>query len=255
MSVKKRIIPLLTTIDSRLVKSIKFDKLIDVGDPIKTAKIFNDSDADELILLNIKRNNRTVSDSLKLIDKIAKNCFMPLSVGGGIRSYVDAKNLFNSGADKVIINSATFENKKLIEEISINYGSQSIIVSLDFKKNGNLYDIYSECGTYKQNIYMKKYIDEIEKIGIGEIFINSIDSDGSMKGFDLNLFNFVSQYTKAPLIGCGGAGNFKHLKDAFLNCNLSAVACGSLFNFGDNNPIRAKNYLSNYNLDFKLVNQ
>ena len=134
MPVKKRIIPLLTVIDNFLVKSINFNKLINVGDPIKSAKIFNDSDADELIILNIHRENRNVNSFLNLVENIAKNCFMPLAIGGGVNTFEDSKNLFNSGADRIIINTSIFKNFSLLDEISLNYGKEAIIASLDFKK-------------------------------------------------------------------------------------------------------------------------
>ena len=253
MSVKKRIIPLLTVVDNVLVKSIKFEKLINVGDPVNSAKIFNDSDADELILLNINRENRELNKFLKLLENISKNCFMPLSVGGGVNSLEDSRKLFNSGADKVVINSSIFKNINLVNEISETYGKQSIVVSLDFKKKDNEFKIFSECGKNEIKLEISQFIKKVEKIGVGEFFINSIDFDGTMSGLDLKLFKYFEQFSSTPIIGGGGAGNFYHLKDAFLNCNLSAVACGSLFNFGDNNPIRAKNYLSNFGLDFKLI--
>ena len=254
MPVKKRIIPLLTVIDNFLVKSINFNKLINVGDPIKSAKIFNDSDADELIILNIQRENRNVNSFLNLVENIAKNCFMPLAIGGGVNTFEDSKNLFNSGADRIIINTSIFKNFSLLDEISLNYGKEAIIASLDFKKINNDYYAFSNCGNIKESIKIDNLIEKIDNY-VGELFINSIDNDGSMQGMDINLFKYISSFTDTPLIGCGGVGNFNHLRDAFLECNLSGVACGSLFNFGDNNPIRAKNFLTNYDLDFKLINQ
>ena len=179
---------------------------------------------------------------------------MPLAIGGGVNTFEDSKNLFNSGADRIIINTSIFKNFSLLDEISLNYGKEAIIASLDFKKINNDYYAFSNCGNIQESIQIDNLIEKIDNY-VGELFINSIDNDGSMQGMDINLFKYISSFTDTPLIGCGGVGNFNHLRDAFLECNLSGVACGSLFNFGDNNPIRAKNFLTNYDLDFKLINQ
>ena len=192
---------------------------------------------------------------LDLIKLICKNCFMPISVGGGIKNFEDAKNLFKAGADKIVLNSVFFEDKNLIREISSNYGGSSIVMSLDVKKKNNSYDIYSDCGRKKERVEINEYLKDIENIGVGELFINSIDQDGTMKGYDINLLKMISSMTTIPLIGCGGVGNVSHIKELFLNCNFNAAACSSLFNFGDNNPIRVKNFLTNYNIDFKLIDQ
>ena len=252
---KKRIIPILSFIDNRLVKSIKFNKLINVGEPIKAAKIFNDSDADEIILLNINRNNRCVAETSRLLDKLSRNCFMPISVGGGIKNFNDAKLLFDAGADKVVINTKAYTNSSLIKSISEKYGPQSIVLSIDVRLQNNEYKLYSDCGNNLELTSLETHILKMENIKIGEVLINSIDRDGTMKGYDNTLLKLVSKISSRPIIACGGAGNFNHLKIAFLKNNISAVACGSLFNFGDNNPIRAKNYLINYNLDFKMIDQ
>jgi len=252
---KKRIIPLLNFIDNKLFKSIKFNKLINVGDPIRAAKIYNDSDADEIILLNINRYKRNVKETSYLLDKLSKNCFMPISVGGGIKNFNDAKSLFDAGADKVIINSLSYKDHSLIKTISKKYGSQSIILSIDVRFQNNTYKLFSNCGSKLETVTLREHIIKMENNMIGEILINSIDRDGTMEGFDNKLLKLTSSITSKPIIACGGAGNFNHLKNAFVNNRISAVACGSLFNFGDNNPIRVKNYLSNYNLDFKLIDQ
>lgn len=252
---KKRIIPLLTFIDNKLVKSINFNKLINVGDPIKAAKIYNDSDADEIVLLNISRNNRDVKETSKLLDKLAKNCFMPISVGGGIKNYEDVQMLFNAGADKIIFNSLSYANTSLIRRISEDFGNQSIVISLDVRLKNKNFSLYSNCGNKFENVTLKQHISNIGEEFIGEILINSIDRDGSMIGFDEALLKNIVSITSKPIIACGGAGNLDHLKKAFLQYKISAVACGSIFNFGDYNPIRIKKFLINYNLDFKMIDQ
>jgi cyclase len=252
---KKRIIPVQLLLNNRLVKTKSFDKYIDVGNPIRSSKTYNDSDADELIFLNIDKKDRSVKPLLKVLEEVSKACFMPLALGGGIKNLDDIKNLFRSGADKIIINSKIYENYDLITKSSDLFGKQSIVISIDVKKNYNNkeYELFSECGQKKENISLQDHLKKCEKSGAGEIFIISIDNDGLMKGYDINLISQVVESCNLPIIACGGAGNFNHMKDAFEKTNISALACGSLFNFGDNNPIRAKSFLQNYNLNFKIV--
>lgn len=252
---KKRIIPVQLLIENRLVKTIKFDKYRDVGNPISSSKIYSDSDADELVLLNISRNSRNVKDIISLIQKISEVCFMPLSIGGGIRNLSDVNQLIRNGADKIIINSAVYQNKSIIKQISENFGKQAVIVSIDVKRNANdgTHSLWSDCGRVLEKVGLHEHISHCVDQGAGEILINSIDADGTMKGYDVSLIKSVVESVKIPVIGCGGAGNFNHLRDTFLKTNVSALACGSLFNFGDNNPIRAKAFLKNYNLPFKVI--
>lgn len=252
---KKRIIPVQLLLKDRLVKTKSFNKFIDVGNPIRSSKIYNDSDADELIFLNIDRDERSIKPLIKVLEEVSKVCFMPLALGGGIKNIEDIKFLFRSGADKVIINSEVYKNYKLIEETSSLFGKQSIVISIDVRRNNEngKFVLYSECGKKKQDISLQEHIKRCELSGAGEIFINSIDNDGMMIGYNIDLIEAVAKICNLPIIACGGAGNFNHMKEAFEKTNIAALACGSLFNFGDNNPIRAKSFLQNYNLKFKIV--
>ncbi len=253
---KKRIIPVQLLLNNRLVKTKKFDSFLDVGNPVKSSKIYNDSDADELVFLNIERENRTINPLLNILQEVSKVCFMPLALGGGISKIDDIKTLFRNGADKVIINSLVYNNYDFLKEASQIFGKQSIVVSIDVKKSedeSSKYNLYSNCGKTKEEISLKEHLKFCESSGAGEIFINSIDQDGMMRGYDVNLIDNVVKNCSLPIIACGGAGNFNHMKEAFKKTNISALACGSLFNFGDNNPIRAKSFLKNYNLNFKIV--
>ena len=253
--VKKRIIPVQLLIDGRLVKTVKFDSYRDVGDPVASSKVYNSQYADELVFLNINRSNRSIKPLLSLIEKVSEVCFMPLSLGGGIKNLDDAKELIKNGADKVIVNSECYEDIMLVSKIANKFGSQSVIVSIDAKKNDitGEYELYSDCGRKHENILLEEHIKSVTKYGAGEIFINSIDRDGTMAGYDLGLIKRVVQNTSLPIIACGGAGNYEHMKEIFIETGVSALACGSLFNFGDNNPIRAKAFLSNYQLPFKVI--
>lgn len=251
---KKRIIPILLYHKRRLVKSIKFRNFRDVGDPVKTAKVFSDQDADELILLNIERCNNIDSNFFDVVRKISNNCFVPLTIGGGIRELKDVKKLFESGADKVVVNSTSFSKKELLQSISDLYGNQSLVVGVDTisDKQNNTWTLNSFCGQREEYVDLDDHLNSVMQYGVGEIFIQSITNDGEMSGFDLQLIRKVKSLISVPLIVGGGSGNFQHLKKAF-DSGADAVACGSLFNFGDNNPLRAKAFLKNYDIPLKKI--
>ncbi len=252
---KKRIIPIQLLIDNRLVKTIGFGEYRDVGNPVSSSKIYNDSDADELVFLNINRDERSIDPLLSLIKKVSEVCFMPLSLGGGIKNIDDASRLINNGADKIVLNSSIYDDLDLIDKIAYKFGNQAVVASVDVKKNNSTkkYDLYSNCGREKKSVDLLDHLKRIEDHGAGEIIITSIDQDGTMKGYDKDLIKIAVENTAIPIIGAGGAGTFDHLKEAFLETDVSALACGSLFNFGDNNPIRAKAFLTNYSIPFKVI--
>ena len=252
---KKRIIPVQLLINNRLVKTVRFDKYRDVGNPVSSSKIYNDSDADELVFLNINRDNRSIEPMLSLVKKVSEVCFMPLTVGGGINNLVDAAKLINNGADKVVINSAVYRDPTLIGRIADIFGNQAVVVSIDACRNpeSNCYQLYSDCGRRLEEAELEEHVIFCVEQGAGEILVNSIDADGTMQGYDTDLIQHVTECSRVPVIGCGGAGTFGHMQDAFLKTKVSALACGSLFNFGDNNPIRAKAFLSNYGISFKVI--
>ncbi|MDZ4677671.1 MAG: imidazole glycerol phosphate synthase cyclase subunit [Oligoflexia bacterium] len=250
---KKRIIPVQLLMNDRLVKTAKFDTHRDVGDPVASSRVYNSQYADELVFLNINRKNRSVNTLLALIEKVSEVCFMPLSFGGGIVKLEDAEQLIKNGADKVIVNSSNYENKNLITQIADKFGAQAAIASIDARFENGEYVLHSNCGTKRENVSLENHVKDLIERGAGEIFINSIDRDGTMTGYDLGLISRVMKCASVPVIACGGAGTYEHMKLAFLETRVSALACGSLFNFGDNNPIRAKAFLSNYDLNFKKV--
>jgi cyclase len=252
---KKRIIPVQLLINNRLVKTVNFGSYKDAGDPISSSRIYSQQDTDELVFLNIDRKKRDINELIPLIRKVSEVCFMPLSVGGGIKYLKDAEQLIENGADKIVINSTCYTKPELIREIADKFGVQAVVISIDVKYdfiNGQ-YNLYSECGKKRENISLMEHIVSVTKNGAGEIFINSIDRDGTMTGYDINLIKEVMRYTSIPVIACGGSGNFDHLKEVFTKTDVSALGCGSVFIFGDNNPIRAKSFLSNYNINFKVV--
>ena len=253
---KKRIIPIQLLINSgRLVKTTNFGNYRDVGDPVASSKIYNAQYADELILLNIDRENRSINLLVDVLWRVSEACFMPLAVGGGMKSFDDAKVLITGGADKVVLNSVCYSNPALITEIVEIYGSQAVTVSIDAAWDDRLQDyaLYADCGRRKEELRLPEHIARVVEAGAGEILINSIDRDGTMSGYDIELLRRVTSISPIPVIACGGAGNYLHLKEALVEAEVSAAACGSLFNFGDNNPIRAKAFLTNYGIPLKVI--
>ncbi len=249
---KNRIIPIQLLSNQRLVKTTKFSAPRDVGDPIMSSKVYSNQDADELILLNIDRVDNSVDTLVSTVKKIATECFVPFSVGGGISSLRDAQKLFSAGADKIIINSATFDNPQVITEIASLAGTQAVIVGIDVKLINGDFIIYSNSSTIAQSVSLSDHISRVITAGAGEIMIQSIDNDGLMQGYDINLIKDTVRQSSVPVIAAGGAGSFEHLNEAF-QAEANAVACGSLFNFGDNNPLRAKAFLSNLGIPLKRI--
>ena len=225
----------------------------DVGNPAKSSQVYSDQDADELILLNIARDRSFPTQFVQIVSQIAKNCYVPLAVGGGIQTKIQALSLFEAGADKIVLNSQAYENPSLITEIARDLGKQAIIVGIDVKKNRrNDYNCLSDCSRRFENISLINHVQRVIEAGAGELFIQSIDNDGMMNGYDLELLSFLIQRSSVPIIIAGGAGNFMDLLKAF-QIGASGAAYGSLFNFGDNNPLGAKAFLKNYNIPLKIV--
>ncbi|MHB1204290.1 MAG: imidazole glycerol phosphate synthase subunit HisF [Rhodospirillaceae bacterium] len=251
---KKRIIPVQLLLNDRLVKTVRFGEFRDVGDPVKSSAVYSAQRADELVFLNIARDQVSVKPLADVIAQVSKVSFMPFAVGGGIRTFEDAAFLIKNGADKVVINSAAYRDKEMITKISDRFGAQAVVVSIDARRSaGGGYVLKSSCGTVTEDITLAGHIRACEAAGAGEFFVQSIDQDGTMAGFDIPLIREACRSATVPVIGCGGSGDYNQLRDAFLETNVSALACGSLFNFSDSNPIRAKAFLSNHGLAFKVV--
>lgn len=192
---------------------------------------------DEIIVLDASKSHKNIHNFSDIIEKLVKNVFIPISAGGGIRSLEDAYLLFNSGADKIVLNSLLIDNPNMVKSMVKQYGSQSILASIDCKFNGKDYDIYVRDGTEKVDIKLENYITYLEDLGVGEIYLNSIDKDGTGFGFDNALISKINFLTKVPLIIAGGAGNENHLSVGLKIDNVNAVATANLFNFiGDGLP-------------------
>lgn len=250
---KRRIIPVELLQNGRLVKSTRFADYRDVGDPVKSSKVYSDQDADELLILNIVASHDAVVLLAQRLQAIARECFVPITAGGGIRDIEDARLLFQSGADKVSVCSAAFSDTRLLNDIAVQFGSQALVVCVDVVRaaDGSL-TLMSDGGRQAQPVALADHLAAVASAGAGEILIQSIDRDGCMQGYDTALIAQVTRATRLPVIALGGAGQIIHLKDAF-DQGAEAAACGSLFNFGDNNPLRAKALLKNYNVPLKKI--
>jgi len=250
---KKRIIPCLDIKNGRVVKGINFINLIDAGDPSEQAKIYNDNGADEICFLDITASNEDRNIILDTVKKTAEKCFVPLTVGGGIRTIKDIKNLLLSGADKVSINTAAVTNQKLVSEGAAKFGSQCIVVAVDAKKVGdNKWEVFTHGGKKSTGIDVLKYIEKMEKIGAGEILLTSMDRDGTKKGYDLDLTKKVCGITNIPVIASGGVGNLEHLYQGFKIGKASAVLAASIFHFGEFSIQDAKKYLDSKGIPVRI---
>jgi imidazole glycerol-phosphate synthase subunit HisF len=250
--IKRRIIPIELLAGGRLVKTRQFGNPRDVGHPVKSSQVYSDQDADELVLLNIDRDNRSVRELIGWVEKIAEYCFVPLAVGGGVSHISHAEDLFRAGADKVVVNTGAYDDPQLIGQMSGQFGSQSVVISIDVERQGGQVQLKKACGRQNIDISIREHLCRSVEAGAGEVLINSIDRDGMMVGYDLALLQEAIDTVDVPIIICGGAGQFLHLKDA-LELGADGVACGSLFNFGDNNPLRAKAFLKNYDIPLKRI--
>lgn len=245
----KRIIPVQLLLDGRLVKTRQFDRLRDVGNPVSSSRIYYANGADELIFLNIHRGMRSVAPLIKVMQEVSQVLFVPLAAGGGIWSQREARDVINAGADKVVLNTAVYHRFEVVRQIAETLGSQSVVVAIDVRKDGDTWACYSNCGQRRQDVLLQDHIECAIANGAGEILIQSIDRDGERSGYDIDLVKVVCTYARStPVIALGGAGTYAHVKALFDETNVDAAACGSLFNFGDNNPLRAKAYLRNHGI-------
>lgn len=224
-----RIIPVLLLNDSGLCKTTQFKNPNYLGDPLNAVKIFNEKEVDELILLDIRATPDEREPNYRWIKDIVSESFMPIGYGGGVKSLDQIKKLFNLGIEKIILNSSALDSDLIYNSAKI-YGSQSIVVSIDTRKNifGN-YILYTNCGKYKHSISPVQFSRNVVERGCGEIIIQSIDNDGMMNGYDLKLVESISKSVEVPVVALGGAGSVKDLKDGVILGGASAVAAGSLF--------------------------
>ena len=240
---KNRIIPCLDVKNGRVVKGINFVELKDAGDPVEQAKIYSQGGADEICFLDITASNENRATIYDVVKNTSKQCFVPLTVGGGVRSVDDINKLLNCGADKVSINTAAVKNPKLVEKSSKKFGSQCIVVAIDAKKNKNTWEIYTHGGRKNSKINAIDFAKKMENCGAGEILITSMDRDGTQSGYDIDLVRKVSSETNIPIIASGGVGKLDHLAEGIKLGKASAVLAASIFHYGKYSINEAKKYL------------
>ena len=248
---KNRIIPCLDVKDGRVVKGINFMNLKDAGDPVEQAKIYSDGGADEICLLDISASNENRDTIYEVVEKTSKKCFVPLTVGGGVRSVEDINKLLNCGADKVSINTAAVKNPKVILESSRKFGSQCIVVAIDAKKSKKSWEIFTHGGKISTGIDALEFALEMEKFGAGELLVTSMDKDGTQSGYDIDLVKKISSSVNIPIIASGGVGSLDHLVDG-IKSGASAVLAASIFHYGSYSINEAKKYLASKNIPVRI---
>ena len=249
---KTRLIPCLDVKNGRVVKGVNFIDLKDAGDPVEQAKFYDDSGADELCFLDITASHENRGTILGVVERTAEQCFIPLTVGGGIRSLEDIRSLLAAGADKISINTAAVKNPGLVESAAKKFGSQCIVVALDARRTNNSYEIFTHGGRNQTGIDALDWAQQMESLGAGELLLTSMDRDGTQKGFDLELTQMIADAVKIPLIASGGVGKLQHLVDGVKVGHASAVLAASIFHFGTYSIEEAKSYMKSKGIAIRL---
>jgi cyclase len=242
----KRIIPCLDVRDGKVVKGVNFEGVKDVGDPVAYAEEYNRQGADELVFYDITASHEKRGVILDVVRNTAKKVFVPLSVGGGISTIEDFRETLRAGADKVSINSSAVKNPELISQAADIFGNQCVVVGIDAKRktDGNGYTVYVNGGRIDMNLNLIDWVKKIEKLGAGEICLNSIDADGTKAGFDIEMLNAVCGAVNIPVIASGGCGKLSDFKEVFEKTNASAALAASMFHFGEITIKQVKTYLA-----------
>ena len=248
---KIRIIPCLDVKNGRVVKGVNFVNLVDAGNPVEAAQAYDEAGADELCFLDITASHENRSILLDVVKRTAEKCFMPLTVGGGVRTNEDIKMLLDSGADKVSINTSAITNPNFIKEASEAFGSQCIVVAIDAKRNNDGWQIFTHGGREPTGIDPIDFAKKAESLGAGEILLTSMDRDGTKKGYDTALLNKITKTLEIPVIASGGVGNIDHLIDGIKEGGASAVLAASIFHFGEITIKEVKDKLSEEGLSVR----
>jgi cyclase len=249
---KNRIIPCLDVKKGRVVKGINFVDLKDAGDPVEQAKIYSDGGADEICFLDITASNENRKTIYDVVKKTSEKCFVPLTVGGGIKNLDDISELLTSGADKVSINTAAVNDKKIILESTKKFGSQCIVVAIDAKKNGSNWEIFTHGGRIETGINAIEFSKKMEDCGAGELLVTSMDRDGTKKGYDIELISKIESTVNIPIIASGGVGNLNHLAEGIQKGKASAVLAASIFHYGTHSIKEAKQYLDSKGIPIRI---
>jgi cyclase len=254
MTLAKRIIPCLDVTAGRVVKGVNFVELRDAGDPVEIARRYDEQGADELTFLDITATSDERDLILHIIEDVASQVFIPLTVGGGVRSVEDVRRLLNAGADKVSMNSAAVANPQLVFDASQKYGSQCIVVAIDAKKTGEgKWEVFTHGGRKATGIDAIEWAKKMESLGVGEILLTSMDRDGTKSGFDLALTSAVSNAVSVPVIASGGVGNLQHMADGVKQGRADAVLAASIFHYGEYTVQQAKEFMDAQGIPMRLA--
>ena len=249
----KRIIPCLDVTAGRVVKGVSFVELRDAGDPVEIAKRYDDQGADELTFLDITASSDDRGIIFRIIEQVASQVFIPLTVGGGVREVQDVRNLLNAGADKVSINTSAVVNPQLVADASARYGSQCIVVAIDAKQVApNKWEVFTHGGRTATGLDVIEWAKKMQRLGAGEILLTSMDKDGQKSGFDLSLTHAVTEALEIPVIASGGVGNLQHLADGVKQGGADAVLAASIFHFGEYTVQQAKQFMAQQGIEVRL---
>jgi cyclase len=250
---KKRIIPCLDVDNGRVVKGVNFIDLIDAGDPVEQAKLYNSEGADELCFLDITASSDNRQTLLNTVKKTAENCFIPLTVGGGVRNLEDVKKLLHAGADKVSINTSAVLNRKFVKQAAEKYGSSTIVIAVDAKNiSDNKWEVFTHGGREATGIDAIEYCQEVASLGAGEILLTSMDRDGTKLGFDVDLLKRITSKIYIPVIASGGVGTLEHFSQGILQGGANSVLAASVFHFGQLKIQDVKRYLADKNIPVRI---
>ena len=252
MGLAKRIIPCLDVTNGRVVKGINFVGLRDAGDPVEISRRYGDQGADELTFLDITASSDNRDLILRIIEEVAAQVFIPLTVGGGVRKVEDVRRLLNAGADKVSINTSAVQNPQLVADAADRYGSQCIVVAIDAKQVGNGWEVFTHGGRQATGMDAVEWAKKLQSLGAGEILLTSMDKDGTRNGFDLALTRAVSDAVDVPVIASGGVGNLHHLVEGIIEGHADAVLAASIFHYGDYSILQAKGYMAEHGIEVRL---
>ncbi len=249
----KRIIPCLDIDQGRVVKGVNFENLVDAGDPVEVSKRYSNEGADEITFLDITASNENRDIMINTIEKAADEVFVPLTVGGGVRSLDNIRSLLMAGADKVSINTAAVNDPGLVKEAASKFGSQCIVVAVDIKKvKDESWEVFTHGGRNKTGLDAEDWIKKMQSLGAGEILLTSMDKDGTKKGYDLEILAKINEWINIPIIASGGAGKLEHISDAFLIGKADAALCASIFHFNEYSVNQVKEFLRGKNIKVRI---
>ena len=249
----KRIIPCLDVNAGRVVKGVNFVELRDAGDPVEVARRYDEQGADEITFLDITASSDQRDIILDVVSRVAEQVFIPLTVGGGVRSVEDVRRLLNAGADKVSMNTAAVQNPQLVADASAKVGAQCIVVAIDAKRSGpGHWEVFTHGGRKGTGLDAVEWARKVQRLGAGEILLTSMDRDGTKSGFDIDLTRAVSEAVDVPVIASGGVGSLQHLADGVTRGKADAVLAASIFHYGEHTVREAKEYMRDQGIEVRL---